>query len=228
MATLRLLERSARSSLHLTAARTFATSASANAEAKQNPFAHLNSRANDTAAEYRRIMKAKPLTPHMTNTTSTIANEFPSVGADKPPADQITSVDPNFVPTDSVPENTERMTGGTQKGRPKKGPNAELDVGEIEGGIFRVDPHRRTGEEVRTMRARLLCSFPRLPLPFLVVLKLLLLFRAELTPHPLRTSLPETSSSRSKKLTALLHRPIPQARHARIRSPPQPLCEPVP
>ncbi|KAI9716960.1 MAG: succinate dehydrogenase assembly factor 2 [Chrysothrix sp. TS-e1954] len=116
----------------------------------------LNSRANDTAKRHREIMKSKTLNPHMTNTTSTIANQFPSLGADKPPADMLTSVDPEFTPKDSVPENTERMVGGTQPPGPTKGPNAELEVGEIEGGKFKVEPLRREGENKDTMRARLL------------------------------------------------------------------------
>ena len=95
----------------------------------------------------------------MTNTNSTIANELPSVGADKAPPELITSVDPEFVPKDSVPENTERMTSRTQKGGPDAGPNAELDVGEMEGAKFKVEPLRRTGEDANTMRARLLCPF---------------------------------------------------------------------
>ena len=53
------------------------------------------------------------------------------------------------------------MTGGTQHPAPKSGPNADLDVGEIEGGTFQVEPLRRTGEDANTIRARLLCtSFP--------------------------------------------------------------------
>lgn len=95
----------------------------------------------------------------MTNTTSTIANEMPSVGADKAPPELLTSVDPDFTPKDSVPENTERMTGGTQAGAPESGPNSELDVGEMEGAKFKVEPLRRTGEDGNTMRARLLCPF---------------------------------------------------------------------
>lgn len=124
----------------------------------------INSRVNDTAKKHREFMLKKPLNPHMTNTNSTIANDFPSVGMDKPPADQITSVDPNFVPKDSIPENTERMTGGTQPVEPNAGPNAELDVGELPGGKFRVAPLRREGESDETLRARLIC--PSLSLPF--------------------------------------------------------------
>jgi len=84
---------------------------------------------------------------------------MPSVGADKPPPELLSSVDPDFTPKDSVPENTERMTGGTQQGAPQDGVNAELDVGEMEGAKFKVEPLRRTGEDGNTMRARLLCLF---------------------------------------------------------------------
>lgn len=107
---------------------------------------------------------SKSTGPHLTNTNSTIANEMPSVGADKAPPELLTSVDPNFVPKDSVPENTERMTGGTQEGGPQSGTNAELDVGEMEGANFKVEPLRRTGEDENTMRARLLCPFASAPL----------------------------------------------------------------
>lgn len=116
-------------------------------------------REHDNASSWREIQKSKPTGPHLTNTNSTIANEMPSVGTDKPPPELLTSVDPEFVPKDSVPENTERMTGKTQPGAPTKGTNAELDVGEMEGAQFKVEPLRRTGEDGNTMRARLLCPF---------------------------------------------------------------------
>lgn len=119
---------------------------------------NVNHRANDTAEQYRKFQTEKPLNPHMTNTNSTIANEMPAVGKDSAPPELLTSVDPNFTPKDSQPENTDKMTGGTQKGGPDGGVNAELGVGEIEGGTFRVEPLRRTGEDVTTMRARLLCK----------------------------------------------------------------------
>ena len=118
---------------------------------------YANEREHDTTPAWRETQKSKPLGPHMTNTNSTIANEMPSVGADKAPPELITSVDPDFIPKDSVPENTERMTGGTQKGGPDDGANAELDVGEMEGAKFKVEPLRRIGEDGNTMRARLLC-----------------------------------------------------------------------
>lgn len=118
----------------------------------------LNARGNDTAEAYRKFQIEKPSNPHMTNTNSTIANEMPSVGQDAPPPELLTAVDPHFTPKDSVPSNTEKMTGGTQKGEPEGGVNAEMKVGEIEGGTFRVEPLRRTGEDANTMRARLICK----------------------------------------------------------------------
>lgn len=118
-----------------------------------------NEREHETTPAWREIQKSKPTGPHMTNTTSTIANKMPSVGADKAPPELLTSVDPNFIPKDSVPENTERMTGGTQEGAPAGGPNSELGVGEMEGASFKVEPLRRTGEDGNTTRARLLCQF---------------------------------------------------------------------
>ncbi|KAF4555856.1 Succinate dehydrogenase assembly factor 2-like protein [Elsinoe fawcettii] len=88
---------------------------------------NVNDRKNDTQETYEKIQKERPLNPHMTNTTSTIANEMPNIGKDAVPPELITSVDPNFVPKDSVPENTERMTGGTQAPAPKEGVNADLE-----------------------------------------------------------------------------------------------------
>lgn len=123
-------------------------------------FNDTNHRANDTAEQYRKTQTEKPLNPHLTNTNSTIANDMPSLGKDNPPPEMLTSVDPDFVPKDSVPENTERMTGGSQKPGPDSGANAELEVGEIEGGTFKVEPIRRTGEDAATTRARLLCTSP--------------------------------------------------------------------
>ena len=148
MSLFRLLPRSARSAIVVR--RPFSTSFT-----RFQP----NEREHDTQPEWRETQKSKPTGPHMTNTNSTIANEMPSVGADKAPPELLTSVDPNFVPKDSVPENTERMTGGTQDGGPEEGVNSELDVGEMEGAKFKVEPLRRTGEDDNTMRARLLCPF---------------------------------------------------------------------
>lgn len=120
-----------------------------------------NAQEHETTADHRKIQSEKPLNPHMTNINSTIANEMPSVGARKVPPEFITSVDPSFTPKDSVPENTERMTGGTQKGALEEGPNAEMGVGEMQGAKFKIEPLERTGEDANTLRARLLCSPPR-------------------------------------------------------------------
>lgn len=42
-----------------------------------------------------------------------------------------------------------------QSGIPRK---HELELGEMEGITFKVEPLRRVGEDVATMRARLLCA----------------------------------------------------------------------
>ncbi|KAL2071426.1 hypothetical protein VTL71DRAFT_12661 [Oculimacula yallundae] len=152
MSALRLAIRSARPSL------AFARPMSTSCRRLAGPG---NAQAHEGTEEHRKIQSSKPLNPHMTNTNSTIANEMPSVGVQKAPPELITSVEPDFVPKDSVPENTERMTGGTQSGEPKSGPNAEMEagemgVGEMEGAKFKVEPLRRTGEDPNTMRARLL------------------------------------------------------------------------
>jgi hypothetical protein len=119
--------------------------------------AEQKDRIHPNAEAHREAQISKPDVPHMTNTTSTISNEMPSVGADKPPPEFITSVDPKFTPKDSTPENAERMTGGTRHGAPEDGPNSDLGVGEMEGAKFKVEPLRREGEDPSTIRSRLLC-----------------------------------------------------------------------
>lgn len=163
MASSRLLVRTLRPAFSLPLPRQrFSTTAS-------RPFADAKSREHENQASYRETQKSKPLPPHMTNTNSTIANDMPSVGADKAPPELLTSVDPKFIPTDSNPKNTERMMGGAQKGdarsttsreqSAKDSEDDEMGVGEMEGASFKVEPLRRTGEDANTMRARLLCSF---------------------------------------------------------------------
>lgn len=115
-------------------------------------------RVHSNAEGYREDQKSKPLNPHMTNTNSAESQSMPSIGRDKAPPEFISSVDPNFTLKDSEPENTERMTGGTQSGNPDQVSFSELGVGEMEGASFRVEPLRRVGEDAATMRARLLCS----------------------------------------------------------------------
>lgn len=170
MASSRLVLRSSRAVLSLSrSSRPFSVYA-----ARGNEFEALNKRAHDTAEAHRKFQTEKPLNPHFTNTNSTIHNEMPSLGADAPPPEMISSAEPGFTPKDAVPENTERMTGGTQgsKSEDASGANKklkgtkELGVGELEGATFKVEPLRRTGEDEATMRARLLCPFPTLsPLP---------------------------------------------------------------
>jgi hypothetical protein len=102
---------------------------------------------------------------------------MPAVGKDAPPPELLSATDSNFEPKDSVKENTERMTGGTQGQDARKnnqgietenagkehgvpGADGEIGVGEMEGAKFKVEPLRRTGEDANTMRARLLCKYP--------------------------------------------------------------------
>lgn len=108
-----------------------------------------NSKTHQGAEGHRKLQNETPLNPHMTNTDSTISNEIPPAGAQKMPPEFINSVDKDFVPNDSVPQNAERMIGGTQK-------EPEMGVGEMQGGKFKIEPLRRTGEDDNTMRARLL------------------------------------------------------------------------
>ncbi|KAH0841522.1 hypothetical protein FOPE_07104 [Fonsecaea pedrosoi] len=117
----------------------------------ENPRVHSNTE------EHRKYQKERADNPHMTNTNSTIHNKMPSVGKDSPPPEMLSSVDSKYIPKDKVPENTDKMTGGTQPGDPNKVSQSEYAVGEMEGISFRVEPLRRTGEDLPTMRARLLC-----------------------------------------------------------------------
>ncbi|CAN9264443.1 unnamed protein product [Alternaria alternata] len=150
MASSRLVARSTRAlfSLQRTQCRTFSIST-----IRHNEFEALNKRTNDTSETYRKYQIERPLNPHLTNTTSTIANEMPSIGEDAAPPELITNADSKFTPKDSVPENTKRMTGGTQgsKDQNVSGANSELGVGEMEGAKFKVEPIRRTGEDPNTM-----------------------------------------------------------------------------
>jgi hypothetical protein len=121
-------------------------------------------RIHPNADGYREDQKSKPENPHMTNTNSTFHNDMPKIGKDKPPPEFISSADPDYIPTDKHPENTERMTGGQQPGEGNSSnvsPSSDLGVGEMEGASFRIEPLRRVGEDISTMRARLLC--PSLP-----------------------------------------------------------------
>ncbi|KAK8176162.1 TPR repeat protein-like protein [Phyllosticta citrichinensis] len=145
MASARLVVRSSKTLI--SAARPFSSSALR--------FKDLNERGNDTTEEWRKKQTEKPLNPHLTNTTSTIANKMPRVGRDTAPPEMLSSVDPNFTPKDAAPKNTATMTGGTQASDAAS-LAAELGVGELEGAKFKIEPIRRTGEDINTMRARLI------------------------------------------------------------------------
>jgi hypothetical protein len=115
----------------------------------------LNDRAPSTAPEHREYQKSRPLNPHVTNTTSTQTNDYPKVGERNPPPELLTSIDPDYKPTDPYPGKIEHFTGGTQTSGAQK---PELGVGEMEGVTFKVEPLRREGEDTSTTRARLLCK----------------------------------------------------------------------
>jgi hypothetical protein len=115
----------------------------------------FNERTQEGAEEYRKHQMDRPLNP-LTNTTSTRTNEMPSLGKDKPP-EMISSADHDHHPKDPPPKNPEHMTGSTQMPVPYPGPDKELEVGEMEGASFKVEPKRRFGEDMNTLRARLLC-----------------------------------------------------------------------
>jgi hypothetical protein len=57
-------------------------------------------------------------------------------------------------PEDAYTGKLEHFTGGRQDQGPAK---PELEVGEMEGITFKVEPLKRAGEDTTTMRARLLC-----------------------------------------------------------------------
>ena len=120
---------------------------------------YSSERQHENVPSWRETQKEKSLGPHLKHTTSTIANEIPSVGADKAPPELITSVDPDFVLADPVSENTEQSTNGTPEDALAGVTASELGVGEMEGGKFKIEPLRRTGEDGNTLRARLLCPF---------------------------------------------------------------------
>lgn len=158
MVSSRLVARSSRAIFALPRARTACRTFSVSSSSRSNEFEALNKRTNDTSETYRKYQIETPLNPHMTNTTSTITNDIPAVGKDKAPPELVANVDPKFTPKDSEPENTKRMTGGTQESEKVSDETKELGVGELEGAKFKIEPLRRTGEETNTTRARLLCS----------------------------------------------------------------------
>ncbi|KAL1986062.1 hypothetical protein VTN96DRAFT_7075 [Rasamsonia emersonii] len=113
----------------------------------------LNDRAPSTAPEHREYQKSRPLNPHVTDSTSTQTNDYSKVGEKNAPPELLTSIDPDYKPAQPYTGKVEHFTGGLQSSGPRK---PELDVGEMEGISFKVEPLRRQGEDPSTMRARLL------------------------------------------------------------------------
>ncbi|KAL4965219.1 WD40 repeat-like protein [Aspergillus stella-maris] len=110
-------------------------------------------REHSTAPKHRANQTEKPPNPIVPNTTSTMTKDFPKVGQNNAPPEMLNSVDPSFKPVDTYPGKIEHFTGGRQEPGAQK---PELGVGEMEGITFKVEPLKRTGEDVSTMRARLL------------------------------------------------------------------------
>lgn len=113
----------------------------------------VNDRAPSTAQGHRDAQTKKTPNPFVPNTTSTMTNDFPSVGSRPAPPEMLNSVDPNYRPADPYPGKIEHFTGGRQDQGAQK---PELGVGEMEGITFKVEPLKRVGEDVTTKRARLL------------------------------------------------------------------------
>ncbi|KAL4787709.1 WD40 repeat-like protein [Aspergillus varians] len=103
--------------------------------------------------QHRANQIEKPPNPIVPNTTSTMTKDFPNVGQKPAPPELLNSVDPNYKPVDTYSGKVEHFTGGRQEPGAQK---PELAVGEMEGITFKVEPLRRTGEDVSTTRARLL------------------------------------------------------------------------
>jgi hypothetical protein len=89
-----------------------------------------NSTTHANIEGHRKAQKEKSLGPRITNTDSTLSSKITSAGEKNTPPEFLTDTDNN----------------------------AELAVGEMEGGSVRVEPLRRVGEDANTMRARLVCK----------------------------------------------------------------------
>jgi hypothetical protein len=117
----------------------------------------LKDRSNPTTDEHRANQSQKPPNQFVPNTTSTMTKDYPNVGEKPAPPEMLNSVEPNYRPADPYPGRIEHFTGGRQDNGAQK---PELGVGEMEGITFKVEPLKRTGEDVTTKRARLLCLSP--------------------------------------------------------------------
>lgn len=120
---------------------------------------------SSTTPEQHENQPKKPLNQFVPNSTSTMTKDYPNVGQKPAPPEMLNSVDPDYRPADPNPGKVEHLTGGRQRRGAQK---PELGVGEMEGITFKVEPLKRAGEDVTTMRARLLCIF----LLFLLIFRL--------------------------------------------------------
>ncbi|CAG7988165.1 unnamed protein product [Penicillium salamii] len=109
--------------------------------------------ASKATQQHRANQANKPPNQFVPNTTSTMTKDFPNVGKKPAPPEMLNSVEPNYRPADPYPGKIEHFTGGRQDNGAQK---PELDVGEMEGITFKVEPLKRVGEELATKRARLL------------------------------------------------------------------------
>ncbi|BCS27333.1 succinate dehydrogenase assembly factor 2 [Aspergillus puulaauensis] len=153
MSTVRLAHRLVRPSTSPLSFTRLATRSFGSSAVRPQDSKNENDRVHSTAPQHRANQTEKPLNPVVPNTTSTMTKDFPNVGKRPSPPELLNSVDPNYKPVDTYPGKVEHFTGGRQEPGTQK---PELGVGEMEGITFKVEPLRRTGEDVSTMRARLL------------------------------------------------------------------------
>jgi len=123
-------------------------------------FKDASDRTPPNAQAHRENQAKKQPNQFVPNTTSTMTKDYPKVGQKPSPPEMLNTVDPNYRPADPYPGKVEHFTGGRQESGAQK---PELGVGEMEGITFKVEPLKRTNEDVATMRARLLCTSLSLP-----------------------------------------------------------------
>lgn len=65
----------------------------------------------------------------------------------------------------SLPITASRLfsSSSPSSAQPPQQPGRDLEVGELQGAEFKIEPLRRVGEDPATMRARLLCAFSETP-----------------------------------------------------------------
>jgi hypothetical protein len=163
----------------------------------------LKDHSTPTTDEHRANQSQKPPNQFVPNTTSTMTKDYPNVGDKPAPPEMLNSVDPSYRPADPYPGRIEHFTGGRQDNGAQK---PELGVGEMEGITFKVEPLKRTGEDVTTKRARLLCLSPPI--------------------HPNQYDILDIYRINRTILTT--SRPKPQARNPRVRLAPVHLCRRLP